>query len=101
MKLGEPARFPRFREGVKMERMTLVLMAIAVVLVLFAGVQAVQLAELRANGGISAVSAGSGVIDTTGWTADEKMMYEHHGTLPARLQKQSAAPASGGMVGGC
>ncbi|MBI4095823.1 MAG: hypothetical protein HY438_03120 [DPANN group archaeon] len=101
MKLGEPARFPRFREVVKMDKTNLVLIVVAVVLVLFAGAQAVQLAELRAGGGAGAASASSGTLDMSGWTADEKMMYEHHGTLPARLQKQSVAPASGGMVGGC
>ncbi len=38
-------------------------------------------------------------IDTTGWTEDEKMMYEHHGTLPARLQGNQQQSSS--MVGGC
>ena len=28
-------------------------------------------------------------VDMTGWTEDEKMMYEHHGTIPARLQQKS------------
>lgn len=39
------------------------------------------------------------VVDTTGWTEDEKMNYEHHGTLPARLQGNSQP--SSNMVGGC
>ena len=38
-------------------------------------------------------------VDMTGWTDNEKMMYEHHGTLPSRLQGKSAP--SNQMVGGC
>jgi len=52
----------------------------------------------------SAVSGSSGNLDTTGWTANEKMNYEMHGTIPARLQgKVGASSASSGsdMVGGC
>ena len=37
-------------------------------------------------------------IDTTGWSEDEKMMYEHHGTLPARIQ---GSQPQQNMVGGC
>jgi len=45
---------------------------------------------------------GQGVIDKTGWTENEIMNYEMHGTIPARLGKTSAsASTSGGMVGGC
>lgn len=32
-----------------------------------------------------------GAIDTTGWTANEKMNYEMHGTIPARARASSAA----------
>jgi len=39
-------------------------------------------------------------LDMGGWTEDEKMMYEHHGTLPARLQSGVQSQATG-MVGGC
>ncbi len=42
-----------------------------------------------------------GAVDTTGWTEDEKMNYEMHGTLPARLQGKVQQQTSGGMVGGC
>ncbi len=41
----------------------------------------------------------SGKLDTTGWTENEKMNYEMHGTIPARVS--SSASASNGMVGGC
>ncbi len=44
----------------------------------------------------------NGIIDMNEWTEEEKMMYEHHGTMPARLQSnQNSAPQSSGMVGGC
>ena len=35
-------------------------------------------------------------LDTAGWTENEIMNYEMHGTVPAR-----AGSSSGGMVGGC
>ena len=34
-----------------------------------------------------------------GWSDEEIMMYEHHGTLPTRIGG-SSQPSSG-MVGGC
>ena len=44
----------------------------------------------------------TGALDTTGWTENEKMNYEMHGTIPARLEVSGAsAGSSGGMVGGC
>ena len=42
-------------------------------------------------------TGGTGKIDTTGWTANDIMNYEMHGTVPS----QAAAASSGGMVGGC
>lgn len=44
-------------------------------------------------------NAAAGGMDMTGWTEDEKMMYEHHGTLPARFQ--GSRQQSSNMVGGC
>jgi len=42
------------------------------------------------------------VIDTTGWTENEIMNYEMHGTIPARAGSSGASTASSsGMVGGC
>ena len=54
------------------------------------------------DGGVTgaASAGGSGKIDTTGWTENEKMNYEMHGTVPARVGGASAS-SSGGMVGGC
>ena len=44
-----------------------------------------------------------GEIDTTGWTANEVMNYEMHGTIPVRATGRGSAStgSSGGMVGGC
>ena len=44
-----------------------------------------------------------GKLDTTGWSENEKMNYDMHGTIPARLQGKVASSASSGsdMVGGC
>ena len=41
----------------------------------------------------------SGKLDTSDWTENEKMNYEMHGTIPARVS--SSASASSNMVGGC
>lgn len=48
-------------------------------------------------------SSGNGKIDTTGWTDNEIMNYEMHGTIPARAQGKAgvSASAGSGMVGGC
>ena len=40
-------------------------------------------------------------IDTSGWTENEIMNYEMHGTIPARFQGQAVAGSGSGMVGGC
>ena len=43
----------------------------------------------------------SGKIDMTGWTENEIMNYEMHGTIPAGAGSSSSSSSSGGMVGGC
>lgn len=69
-----------------------------VVLILVLSVfQSIQINSLKEK-----LSTKSDGIDMNGWTDDEKMMYDHHGTLPARLQGgQSNMPQPSGMVGGC
>ena len=52
---------------------------------------------LRGN---QATGGATGAIDMSGWTENEIMNYEMHGTIPARAQG-SASSASSGMVGGC
>ena len=50
----------------------------------------------------NAVAGGSGKLDTTGWTENEKMNYEMHGTIPTRVKASTSGASSGtGMVGGC
>ena len=41
-------------------------------------------------------------ISTRGWTENEIMNYDMHGTIPAKYQTQNTNPSIGsGMVGGC
>ncbi|MEK6950354.1 MAG: hypothetical protein AABX13_01370 [Nanoarchaeota archaeon] len=72
-----------------------------------------KVASAGSNTGSTGLSTG---LDMSSWTENEKMMYEHHGTLPARLpagkvnvqsenknakngnEKLETLPA---MVGGC
>ena len=50
----------------------------------------------------NAVVGSDGKLDTTGWTENEKMNYEMHGTVPARVKGGVSQASSGsGMVGGC
>ena len=52
----------------------------------------------------NAIAGDSGKLDTSGWSDNEKMNYEMHGTVPARLQGKVAASSASsgtGMVGGC
>ncbi|KKR15050.1 MAG: hypothetical protein UT44_C0043G0010 [Candidatus Levybacteria bacterium GW2011_GWA1_39_32] len=51
----------------------------------------------------NAAAGDSGKLDTTGWSENEKMNYEMHGTVPARIQgtvAASSASSGAGMVGG-
>ena len=83
---------------------TNVIVGAVVVLVIVAVVQAYQLSSLNDKVGSSntQVVGTSGQLDTTGWTANEKMNYEMHGTIPARAQASAGAqPAQPQMVGGC
>lgn len=78
------------------------ILAGAVVLVLAVAVlQLFQMNKMKNEITGNAVSTlSNGALDMSGWTEDEKMMYEHHGTLPARLGSTSSnGPAA--MVGGC
>ena len=51
---------------------------------------------------ITGNTVSAGAIDTTGWTANEIMNYEMHGTIPAKAQSRSSRVSTGlGMVGGC
>jgi len=82
----------------KMERRIFLWMAIGV-LFLVALYLVFQAGSLNTESSISEVG---GKIDTTGWTENEIMNYEMHGTIPARTQGKISASSGGtGMVGGC
>ncbi len=85
-----------------MNKETIIIIAV-VALVLLAVLFATGIVKINLGGKAVAVDS-SGKLDTTGWTENEKMNYEMHGTIPARLQGKASAPstsAGSGMVGGC
>jgi len=87
---------------VSMEKKDYFIISMVALLAVVSIVQAFQIGSLKPSGIITGNAVG-GAIDTSGWTETEKMNYEHHGTLPARLQgsvKQSPTQ-SPTMVGGC
>lgn len=74
------------------------LLAGIVVLVLLISVfQSFQINSIKNQMTSNAINGD--VTDTSSWTEDEKMQYEHHGTMPARFQQNSKQ--SPNMVGGC
>ena len=86
-----------------MEKKDYFIISMVTLLAVVSVVQAFQIGSLKTSG-IEKITGNAigGAIDTSGWTETEKMNYEHHGTLPARLQgsvKQAAASPT--MVGGC
>ncbi|MBI4144386.1 hypothetical protein HY486_04010 [Candidatus Woesearchaeota archaeon] len=75
---------------------------VAVILVISI-VQAFTLGSIKNASPANPEITSSGKLDMSSWTEDEKMGYEHHGTLPSRLQglqglQGNSAPQ---MVGGC
>ena len=106
-----PVPADQWSEAVKMStKLILAAVMTVAVIAIVAAVQMVQInSKLSLTGlatGKSVVSASSsGSLDTTGWTANEKMNYEMHGTIPARAQKSSGSKSSSAgataMVGGC
>lgn len=75
----------------------ILLFGIAGVILLLVAVQLFQINSLKDNIRGNAVKSNS--VDMNGWTENEKMMYEHHGTTPARLSGNKKQTSS--MVGGC
>ena len=49
----------------------------------------------------AATQTSNGRIDTTGWTENEIMNYEMHGTIPVKVSRSASASNYNGMVGGC
>ena len=79
---------------------TYILFGVIALLVVVSLVQSFQINGLRKDIKNQATSTTKGAIDMSGWTENEKMMYEHHGTLPTRAQGNSQNPQAA-MVGGC
>ena len=57
--------------------------------------------QLGATGNAVKLPSNDGKIDTSGWTENEIMNYEMHGTIPAKAGSGAARSSSNGMVGGC
>lgn len=81
-----------------METKDYVIVGIAALVLLMSIIQAFQISSMKSQITANAVKTDSGV-DMSGWTENEKMMYEHHGTLPARVEQNSKQASN--MVGGC
>lgn len=81
------------------------IMGILLLIAIFQAVQINSMKSITANVVLSAANANTNAngINMAGWTEDEKMMYEHHGTLPDRIKSSQpqGQPQQAGMVGGC
>jgi len=81
-----------------------VLLVLVALVVALSAVQSFQINAMKneisslKSGAVSSGAVSSGGVNMQGWTENEKMMYEHHGTLPARIQ---SGQQQNQMVGGC
>lgn len=82
-----------------MNTQAVLVVVLALVLVL-AAFQTIEIGNIKSKITGNSVAQASGAIDKTGWTANEIMNYEMHGTIPARAGGGSSSGGSG-MVGGC
>lgn len=53
------------------------------------------------QGSATGNSVSNDKLDTTGWTENEIMNYEMHGTIPTRFAGRASSSSGSGMVGGC
>jgi len=91
-------------EDVDMNIKTIAVAIFLGVVVVLSVVQMLQLNDIKnriSTTGMATANSGSGAIDTSGWTENEKMNYDMHGIIPARFQRGSPSGAGAGMVGGC
>lgn len=89
-----------------METKTAMIAALVGIVLLVSVVQAIQIFSLQSTistSGLVTAKTGSssGQIDMTGWTDNEKMNYDMHGVIPARLGSSAASSSAPTMVGGC
>lgn len=88
------------------KKITIIVVLLSVIMIV-SFIQAFQLMDIKARVSAAGLVTGgsvsaSGKLDTTGWTENEKMNYEMHGTIPARIGKSSSSGSSAStMVGGC
>lgn len=108
MNKGESISMEGGEGNQKNKQLLYVMIALVGLVVLLSVVQTFQVRALKAEMNAitgAAVSSATGALDMSSWTEDEKMMYEHHGTIPARFQSASSSKTSsssaGAMVGGC
>ncbi len=86
----------------KKNLMNYVLAGAVVLVLVVAAVQLFQMNKIKNEiTGNAVANAANGAVDTSGWTETEKMEYEHHGTLPQRLQRAQGSNGPAAMVGGC
>lgn len=87
-----------------------ILVGLTAAILLLSVYQAFQINELKGEitnslAKISALTTSTTklgtTIDMSAWTENEKMMYEHHGVLPARLRSATQPAQVPTMVGGC
>ncbi|HLC82412.1 MAG TPA: hypothetical protein VJI69_01195 [Bacteroidia bacterium] len=71
------------------------IIGVLVLLLVLSSVQAVKISNIKNLG------TNVGALDTTGWTEDEIMNYEMHGTIPSRIGGGASTGSGSGMVGGC
>lgn len=90
-----------------MDKKITVIVVLLSVIMIVSFIQAFQLVDIKARVSAADLATGgsaaaSGRLDTTGWTENEKMNYEMHGTIPARIGQSSGSGSSAStMVGGC
>ncbi|MBI2577182.1 hypothetical protein HYV84_08265 [Candidatus Woesearchaeota archaeon] len=85
---------------IKKKVLTLGLALALVILAVFQTIQIFGLQETAAGSNTITgnAAASGGKLDMSGWTENEKMNYEHHQTLPARLQNGASSGASQGRI---
>ncbi len=80
----------------------IVVMVVLIGILIISIVQGIEINSMKGKTiSGNAVAGDSGKLDTAGWTENEKMNYDMHGTIPARLQGKASASSGTDMVGGC
>jgi len=75
--------------------------AVVAIFLVIAIFQTVQIYNIKDSNKVTGNAVSSGSIDTSTMTENEKMNYEMHGTIPARLLSGSAQNNPPQQVGSC